>query len=273
MQKLTEFNKEGIENYLLNLLGDDPAESRSTKYLEALNGIGIHGLRKFIISLLEDDLPTDIIKNSYFHPNKFFKLGICRLANRVKLRLHFWNKNQLEVQTPIHFHAWDFASLLVSGSYVHDLFRVQDLDEYELAQIEEYRNSNNSIGLKSIPEHYFGMYKIPKRDGALGKFKPEWVKYVQVERKSRTIEKQGSAYFLGMEFPHQITINLKEVGSMITLVLTSETDHSNLFTFQPITQTKTFDNPAPNVDKEMVRTQLKIILDEIHKVTGIIDHE
>lgn len=264
MQDLADFTIEGIEKYLLDLLGDDPAENRPQNYVQALTGIGINGVRKFIASLLENGIPPAIVSNSYFHPNKFFKLGICRLSNRVKLRLHFWNKHHLEVQTPIHFHAWDFASLLIAGSYTHDLFHVKDLDATAVSQIDEYNKS--IMQSKCIPNHYFGMYKIPKRNGPLGKFQPEWVKYVQAEKMSSKIEKQGSAYFLGMEFPHQITIDLKEVGSMVTLVLTSETNLDNVFTFQPITQTKTFDNPAPNVDAAMVRSQLEIILNEIDNI-------
>lgn len=263
MQKLTEYTKQGIEKYLIDILGDDPAKKRPKKYLQALNDIGIDGVRKFISCLLENRIHPDIVANSYFHPNKFFKLGICRLPNNVKLRLHFWNKDQLEVQTPIHFHAWDFASLLISGSYTHELFNVMDLDDQTVKEIENYRDSGKVLDEKFIPENYFGIYKIPKRDCTSGKFQPEWVKFVRVEQKSSKIEKQGSSYFLGMDFPHCIKINLREVGAMITLVITSETHPENVFTFQPITQKKVFDNPSPNVDEEMVRNQLKIILNEI----------
>ena len=266
MQKIAKASLEKIEKYLLRVLGDDPIEGRSQKYLDALNGIGINGIREFIISLLENGIPASVVDSSYFHPNKFFKLGICRPSNCVKLRLHFWNRNQLEAKTPIHFHAWDYASLLVAGSYVHDIFRVTDLNEAAVAQIEEYRKTNNEIELKNLPDHYFGKYKIPKRDKTLGKFRPEWVKYVQAERISRRMETQGSSYFLGTQFPHRLTIDLKETGSLITLVLTSKTNHDNLFTLQPISRPKVFDNPSSNVDEEVVRTQLTLILDEINKV-------
>lgn len=263
MQTLAEINLAGIEKYLLAVLKDDPLESRPQKYVEALNGIGREGIRKFLVSLLENGIPASIVSSSYFHPNKFFKLGICRLPNRVKLRLHFWNKEHLQVQTPIHAHAWDFASLLLCGSYAHDTFSVKELDRDSVARVEDFLKSSRSMDSKCIPENYLGMYKIPKRDETLGKFRPEWVKYVQAEKISRTIEKEGSTYYLGMEFPHRITINLKEVGSMITLVLTSETNRENLFTFQPVIQTKVFDNPSPNVDEAMVRAQVEVILDEM----------
>ena len=184
--------------------------------------------------------------------------------------MHFWNKNQLEAKTPIHSHAWDFASLLISGSYLHDLFRVIDLDEDDKAQIEKYQKSNNAT---NIPDHYLGMYKIPKRDNVSGTFRPEWAKNVKTERISRKIEQQGSIYFLGMDFPHQITIDLNAVGSMITLVLTSETNRENLYTLQPITRPKTFENPSPNVDEKIVRNQLEIILDEINKIYSEKDDE
>lgn len=264
MNTLCEHSLQHIEKYLLEVLGDDPIENRGQNYIKALKGIGVDGMRRFILSLLENGIPESIVSNSYFHPNKFFKLGICRLSNNVKLRLHFWNKDQLEVQTPIHFHAWDFASMLISGSYTHDIFHVRDLDEETIALIERYRNSEN-IPFETRFENYFGMYKIPKRNKMLGKFQPEWVKYVQAEKASSKLEKQGSIYFLDMEHPHQITIDLKEVGSMITLVLTSETHPDNVFTFQPIKRAKIFDNPSPNVDESIVRKQLEIILSEIDK--------
>lgn len=260
-KKIQEFSLAGIENYLAEVLGNDPAEMRAQRYVEALKGIGIDGIRKFILLLLEQGIPSSIVNNSYFHPNKFFKLGICRLSNCVKLRLHFWNKHQLEAKTPIHSHAWDYASLLLAGSYVHDTFRVLDVDEKETAWIEELKTTIQSSD--PLCNQYFGLYKIPKRDDAKALYQPEWVKYVRVEKETGKIEKQGSAYFLDKKFPHQITIDLKSVGSMITLVLASVTDRSNLFTLQPLTRSKTFDNPAPNVDVMTVRKQLEIILDEL----------
>ena len=154
MKRLMEFNKEGIENYLMEILGDDPIENRKENYLNALAGIGIDGLRLFIISLLEDGIPSEIVEHSYFHPNKFFKLGICRLKNKVKLRLHFWNKEHLEVQTPIHFHAWDFASLLILGSYTHDIFSVKDVDEQTSKEIEHYRDAVDKTQIQKPKENY-----------------------------------------------------------------------------------------------------------------------
>jgi hypothetical protein len=87
-----------------------------------------------------------------------------------------------------------------------------------------------------------------------------------VERQTSKIETQGKAYFLSTKFPHQITINLKEVGSLITLVLTSITDRKNLFTLQPIHRNKRFDNPSPNVDHDTVKNQLELILQEIDRM-------
>ncbi|MFZ4099019.1 MAG: hypothetical protein ACOYKZ_01655 [Chlamydiia bacterium] len=252
--------KNGLEEYLLELLGDDRPESRPSKYVQALSGIGIAGIRQFIFHLLDNQIPSEIVENSYFHPNKFFKLGICRLSNCAKLRLHFWNKNQLEATTPIHSHAWDFASMLISGSYRHDLFRVIDLVEDDHAKIDECLKSGNA------PDHYLGMYRLAARDSSTGKYRPEWAKNVRVERIDRKIEQQGSIYFLGREFPHQIAIDLKSVGSMITLVLASETNRENLYTLQPIGKPKTFDNPSPNVDERTVRAQLEIILNEIDQL-------
>lgn len=257
MQTLQCYSLASIETYLSGLLGGDPPEARPEKYVEALKGIGIEGVRKFILELLENGIPRSIVENSYFHPNKFFKLGICRLSNCVKLRLHFWNKNQLEAKTPIHSHAWDYASLLIAGSYLHDTFNVIDLNREDVEKLKENPSR--------IPETYFSLYKIPKRNSAEGKFQPVWEKYVEAERRSRRIENEGSIYFLGMEHPHQITIDLQKVGSMVTLVLTSVTDRENLFTLQPIFRSKSFDNPSPNVDEGIVRNQLELILNEISK--------
>lgn len=265
MKKLNDFTLDGIQNYLFDVLGSDPEETRPENYLKALQGIGIDGVRNFITSLLENEIPASIIKSSYFHPNKFFKLGICRLSNCVKLRIHFWDKHHLEAQTPIHSHAWDYASLLLSGSYLHETFQVHEVNETELAEIEKAKNAHQEGVAFPLPGHYLGLYKIPKRDESSGKFQPEWNKYVRVERQTSKIEKQGKAYFLSTEYPHQITINLKEVGSLITLVLTSITDRKNLFTLQPIHRNKTFDNPSPNVDHDTVKTQLKMILQEMSR--------
>lgn len=263
--RCTDFTVGGIERYLLAQLGSDPIETRAENYLKVLKGIGIDGVRTFIASLLKDGIPDGVVKNSYFHPNKFFKLGICRVSNNVKLRLHFWSKEHLEVQTPIHFHAWDFASLLVTGSYLHETFTVSDVDEAKLLQIKEYQKEPTASSPTELPENCYGMYKIPKRDGVSGKFRPELSKYVQVQCRSSKTETQGSAYFLDMEFPHQLTIDLKEVGAMITLVITSETYPERVFTFQPLTRDKVFDNPSPNVDEAIVRAQLETILSEIDK--------
>lgn len=273
MEKLTEFNKSGIEKYLLDILGHDPVEHRADKYLQALNGIGIVGLRRFILSLLEQGIPEEIVEHSYFHPNKFFKLGICRLPNKVKLRLHFWNKEHLEVQTPIHFHAWDFASLLVLGSYTHEIYSVEEIDPLMAQEMERYRNAEDRTHLIPPPDNYLGLYKIPKRSGSEGKFQPSWVKDVKVNRIINRYEGQGTAYFIDMQYPHRLTIDLNEVGAMVTLVITSETHHENLFTFQPVTQAKAFDNPAPNVDQKVVYEQLELILSEIDKSLEIPEHE
>ncbi len=265
MKKLNDFTLDGIQNYLLDVLGNDPETERGENYVNALQGIGIDGVRNFLTSLLNKGIPDSIVKSSYFHPNKFFKLGICRLSNCVKLRIHFWNKHHLEAQTPIHSHAWDYASFLLSGSYLHETFQVLDVNETELAEIEKAKKAHQEGAVFSLPEHYLGLYKIPKRDEISGKFQPEWNKYVRVERQTSKIEQEGKAYFLSTKFPHQITINLKEVGSLITLVLTSITDRKNLFTLQPIHRNKTFDNPSPNVDYSTVKNQLEMILEEIDR--------
>ena len=273
MKKLSEFNKQGIEKYLLDILGDDPVEHREDNYVKALNGIGIDGLRRFILSLLDDGIPEEIVNHSYFHPNKFFKLGICRLPNKVKLRLHFWSKEHLEVQTPIHFHAWDFASLLVLGSYTHEIYSVEELDPHMAEELERYRMAVDKTSLTCPQENYLGLYKIPQRSGSEEKFQPGWVKDVKVNRIINRYERQGSAYFIDMQYPHRITIDLKEVGSMVTLVLTSETHSENLFTFQPITRAKVFNNPSPNVDQKIVYRQLELILSEINKTMEIPEYE
>ena len=75
-----------------------------------------------------------------------------------------------------------------------------------------------------------------------------------------------------MEHPHQITIDLNEVGSMVTLVITSETYPENLFNFQPVTRAKSFSNPSPNVNEKSVREQLEIILSEIDKSIGATEN-
>lgn len=263
MTKLEQYDLEGMETYLLDILGDDPMEERSQKYISALQGIGLEGMKFFLSSLLERGIPDSIVQNSYFHPNKFFKLGVCRLANCVKMRLHFWSKEHLEAKTPIHSHAWDYASLLLSGSYLHETFRVVDVAPKEIAEIEQYQKMYQENPVTALPDRYFGLYKIPKRDEASGKFQPEWIKYVRAEREHSCIEKRGTAYFLGMEFPHQISMNLQETGSVITLVLTSVTDRKNLFTLQPIYRNKSFDNPSPNVDAKTVKQQVELILQEI----------
>jgi len=61
MKTLIKCTKDGIEKYLSEVLGDDKIKNRSIKYEESLKGIGIHGIRKFILSLLDKKIPAEIV--------------------------------------------------------------------------------------------------------------------------------------------------------------------------------------------------------------------
>lgn len=71
------------------------------------------------------DLLDEVASRSVWHPNGFGKI-VLLAGPGYKLRLHVWHASDEmpdECRENIHNHRWDFAMILLAGSYRHQEYR------------------------------------------------------------------------------------------------------------------------------------------------------
>jgi len=66
-----------------------------------------------------------VARRSYFHANRFEKIVLAWVGDfGPKLRLHIWQSEEFETSgLHIHDHAWDFASIVLSGALETETYR------------------------------------------------------------------------------------------------------------------------------------------------------
>ena len=95
-------------------------------------------LSDLIKDILQDDLLCkQIASRSYFHYNGFDKI-IIHESVMCKLRLHIWWASNVEYKENIHDHRWNFASWIVKGEYINEIYR-EDKDWGELYREYYYK--------------------------------------------------------------------------------------------------------------------------------------
>jgi len=74
------------------------------------------------------DLLDEVAGRSVWHPNGFGKI-VLLASSGYKLRLHVWHEavgRAGDSRENIHNHRWDFAMILLAGSYRHQEYRLVD---------------------------------------------------------------------------------------------------------------------------------------------------
>ena len=80
--------------------------------------------------LLFDDHGLEAVAHaSYSHANGFDRFVLSSAASGQKVRLHAWWPDQPRVAEHVHNHAWDFTSVVLSGSLRFELFEWADEGE------------------------------------------------------------------------------------------------------------------------------------------------
>lgn len=121
-------NFDQLESWFEQTLGDatgtDAAREHALQQFQSRLQI-----RTLLTSILSDEYRLERIANqSYRHPNRFDKLILFDSVNTgLKLRMHIWWP-QINVPSGehIHNHAWDFSSLILTGSYRFEVFNMSD---------------------------------------------------------------------------------------------------------------------------------------------------
>jgi hypothetical protein len=82
---------------------------------------------------------------SYTHPNGFSKLILTpSVYPEGELRLHVWdNESWAGVDSKIHNHAWDFASMVLCGALENVVYDIAEGDSFWLQRVDVLEGINN----------------------------------------------------------------------------------------------------------------------------------
>ncbi|WP_327085206.1 hypothetical protein OIE66_22910 [Nonomuraea sp. NBC_01738] len=82
-----------------------------------MSAAGMRELMGFVVAELGRDaeLRESVAGRSYAHPNGFDRISLYREPEGVEVRMHLWWSGVLSDET-IHNHAWDFSSLVLTGT-------------------------------------------------------------------------------------------------------------------------------------------------------------
>jgi hypothetical protein len=121
-----------LESFLSKKL-DKSAGSEATALAEALTIIAQPEVFRSLLSELSSNssLVESVANRSVWHPNGFSKIVLIS-DPCFQLRLHVWQSIDgvpSEPRENIHNHRWDFAMILLAGSYWHQEFRPADNGE------------------------------------------------------------------------------------------------------------------------------------------------
>ena len=105
----------------------DYVDGRTPSLADALTVVAQPGNFRSILAELASNraLLEEAANRSVWHPNGFGKI-ILLSQPQYKLRLHVWGYNEgspVPAQESIHNHRWDFAMIILAGSYRHQEFR------------------------------------------------------------------------------------------------------------------------------------------------------
>lgn len=115
------------------LLGSEP-ERAMQDVATYLRTYAESGLRSALQSLLADSSALQAIAEcSYFHGNGFYKVVLAQ-DERFKLRLHIWMPGG-HAEENIHDHRWHFASTIVHGQLVSEIW--QEATQPEATEFDE----------------------------------------------------------------------------------------------------------------------------------------
>ena len=161
-------------------------------------------LIKLIDILTLDSEIGNICDRSYQHDNGFKKIVLLE-GESFKLRLHVWEpayKVRSE-DNDLHDHRWDFASLMMKGSFVSVL----------------YQESENGI-----EERYPYTY-LPVAGGDSYGLEKVSDSKVKLYESCRILIKQGMGYFMPCQTVHKVEYESEE--KTVTMVITDKPINNN----------------------------------------------
>lgn len=124
--------------------------------LEPLEAIGTNpeNLREMLQRIIRESLRSAladsqileaIASRSYTHPNGFSKLILSPSVYPAgELRLHVWdNESWTGVDSKIHNHAWDFASLVLCGVLENVIYDIDEGQAFWVQRVDVLEGVNN----------------------------------------------------------------------------------------------------------------------------------
>lgn len=85
----------------------------------------------------------EIAGNSYLHGNGFYKIPLIKYSSHT-LRLHIWRTNA-SAEENLHSHRWPFASTIVLGSLISELWEDGVGDDAKTFQELKYLDKNRQL--------------------------------------------------------------------------------------------------------------------------------
>ncbi|MBL7781949.1 MAG: hypothetical protein JNM22_12080 [Saprospiraceae bacterium] len=117
-----------------------------------------------ILDLVKDILNNEMLcnqiaANSYFHYNGFDKI-ILYESEVCKLRLHIWWGSNIEYKENVHDHRWNFASWIVKGKYINEIYT--DNDNFGNVFSEYHYKPRDRKEKQSYPLEFIRQTKLKK---------------------------------------------------------------------------------------------------------------
>lgn len=170
-----------------------------------------NGLVRRVLEEVESDaaLLDQLTKHSYWHSTGIFKLVLWKpQGNTPEVRIHIWSQRSRDFSAThvdsIHNHRWDFASQILTGSFVKELFITESTDNNDHQQ---FRFESQGRGQPNRITH---------------------VGDVSIKTSFKTTIDRGRNYFLNSRTLHRITPSTNDTSA--TLFVSSP----NQFTFSDV---------------------------------------
>lgn len=157
-----------------------------------------NNVNSILMSVLQNSaLLYEISKRSYKHSNGFYKIVLGELdVCGAKLRLHIWKSSAYTIKfedNDIHNHRWDFASLILAGEFLHEVY---DFD------------SDGKICLYHY--HYFS----PEKSNV---FSLDFVGKNNIKKTREFIQKPGECYYLSSNILHKVRVSGENISATLFL--------------------------------------------------------
>jgi hypothetical protein len=117
-------------------------------------------LINYLKNLTKDD-KEQIAKNSFFHPNGFYKIMLSRNSEGYCTRLHLWRSSDHFVsKQQMHNHGWDFTSHILYGKLIDVHYKrtigVPNMLEYDDEEIMDGKyNFTNPVPICCVESGRF----------------------------------------------------------------------------------------------------------------------